>query len=134
MRSIRLLAASLGGTLALGAVAAQAGTMHPTFGAKLSGMGEHGVVNFQVKTHDLCWTFDVATKGVTGASIRDSGGMVIAKLGSTYSAKSCTMVSAKALGLIDSKPSSYVVWLDTKGHPGDLRGKLFVGMAHMSHM
>jgi hypothetical protein len=44
------------------------------------------------------------------------------------------MVSTKALGLIDSKPSSYVVWLDTKGHPGDLRGKLFVGMAHMSHM
>jgi hypothetical protein len=24
-----------------------------------------------------------------------------------------------------------VVWVDTKGHPGDLRGKLFAGMAHM---
>ena len=134
MRSIRLFAACVGGALAFGAVAAQADTMHPTLGAKLSGMGEHGVVNLQVKTHDLCWTFNVPTKGVTGASIRDSGGMVVAKLGSTYSAKNCTMVSAKALGLIDSKPGSYVVWLDTKGHPGDLRGKLFVGMAHMSHM
>ena len=134
MRSIRLLAACAGGALALGAVAAQADTMHPVLGAKLSGMGEHGVVNLQVKTHDLCWTFDVVTKGITGASIRDSGGMVVAKLGSTYSAKNCTMVSAKALGLIDAKPSSYTVWLDTKGHPGDLRGKLFAGMAHMSNM
>ena len=41
------------------------------------------------------------------------------------------MVSTKALGLIDAKPASYSVWLDTKGHPGDLRGKLFAGMAHM---
>ena len=23
------------------------------------------------------------------------------------------------------------VWVDTKGHPGELRGKLFAGMAHM---
>src|SRR5258708_567576 len=113
MRSIRLLATCVG-VFALGAVSAQADTMHPTLGAKLSGMGEHGVVNLQVKTHDLCWTFDVATKGITGASIRDSSGMVVTKLGSTYSAKNCTMVSAKALGLIDSKPSSYTVWLDTK--------------------
>ncbi len=42
------------------------------------------------------------------------------------------MVSTKALNLIESKPGAYVVWLDTKGHPGDLRGKLFAGMAHMS--
>jgi len=127
---MRLLAACAGSALALGAATALADTMHPTLGANLAGMGEHGVVNFQVKTDDLCWTFDVPTTGVTGASIRDSGGMVVAKLGSAYSKKSCAMVSAKALNLIDAKPGSYTVWVDTKGHPGDLRGKLFVGMAH----
>jgi hypothetical protein len=40
----------------------------------------------------------------------------------------------KALDLIESKPGSYVVWLDTKGHMGELRGKLFAGMAHMANM
>ena len=131
MRSIRFVVACVGGALLLGGAVAQADTMHPELGAKLSGMGETGVVNLTVKTDDLCWTFDVATKGITGASIRDSAGMVVAKLGSTYSKKSCGMVSAKAINLIDAKPASYSVWLDTKGHPGDLRGKLFVGMAHM---
>src|SRR5579872_3956043 len=126
MRSIGITFAALMVALGIGVAAAGADTMHPELGAKLSGMGEHGVVNFQLKTHDLCWTFDVATKGVTGASIRDSAGMVVTKLGSTYSAKSCAMVSTKALSLIDAKPTSYTVWLDTKGHPGDLRGKLFV--------
>ena len=130
MRSTMFTALCTAGALALGVSAAQADTMHPELGAKLSGMGEHGVVNFQVKTHDLCWTFDVPTKGVTGASIRDSAGMVVTKLGSSYSTKSCAMISTNAIGLIDAKPGSYTVWLDTKGHPGDLRGKLFVGMAH----
>jgi hypothetical protein len=134
MRSMWFLAACAGAVLTLGVATAAADTMHPQLGAKLSGMGEHGVVNLQVKAHDLCWTFTVSTKGITGASIRDSAGMVVAKLGSTYSKKNCAMVSAKALGLIDAKPASYAVWLDTKGHPGDLRGKLFVGMAHMSSM
>ena len=27
--------------------------------------------------------------------------------------------------------SNYWVWVATPGHPGDLRGKLFTGMAHM---
>ena len=132
MRSTMFTAMCAAAALALGASVAQANTMHPELGAKLSGMGEHGVVNFQVKTHDLCWTFDVSAKGLTGASIRDSAGMVVAKLGSSYTAKSCAMISTKAIALIDAKPGSYTVWLDTKGHPGDLRGKLFVGMAHMS--
>ena len=50
--------------------------MHPTLGAKLSGMGEHGVVNLQSNATNgqLCWTFDVMTDGVTGASIRDTPG------------------------------------------------------------
>ena len=57
--------------------------MHPVLAAKLAGMGEHGVVNLQSNAGkgQLCWTFDVMTDGVTGASIRDSGGMVVAKLG-----------------------------------------------------
>jgi hypothetical protein len=79
----------------------------------------------------LCWTFELSTKGVTAASIRDTAGMVVAKLGTAYTPKSCTAVAKKALGLIESKPASYTVWVDTKGHPGDLRGKLFAGMAHM---
>jgi hypothetical protein len=133
LRSMTLLAAGALGALALGAGAAQADTMHPQLGAKLSGMGEHGVVNLTSDTTKgrLCWTFDVATKGITGASIRDTAGMVVTKLGTAYHAKSCATVPTKALGLIDAKPASYSVWLDTKGHPGDLRGKLFVGMAHM---
>jgi hypothetical protein len=117
---------------ALSAVASGA-MMHPVLAAKLAGMGEHGVVNFQSNASkgQLCWTFDVMTDGVTGASIRDSGGMVVAKLGPSFRPKSCAAVPAKALDLIESKPGSYKVWVDTKGHPGDLRGTLFVGMAHM---
>jgi len=131
MRSMWFLVVCVGAVVTLGVATAAADTMHPVLGAKLSGMGEHGVVNIQVKPHDLCWTFNVSTKGITGASIRDSAGMVVAKLGSSYSMKNCAMVSTKALGLIDATPASYSVWLDTKGHPGDLRGKLFAGMAHM---
>ena len=41
------------------------------------------------------------------------------------------MVKAKSLALIESKPGRYWVWVATKGHPGELRGKLFAGMAHM---
>ena len=133
MRSITLLTGWLCAALAVAVSAAQADTMHPQLGARLSGMGEHGVVNLQSNATKgrLCWTFDVSTKGLTGASVRDSAGMVVAKLGSSYTAKSCAAVSTKALQLLESKPGSYAVWLDTKGHPGDLRGKLFAGMAHM---
>jgi hypothetical protein len=96
-------------------------------------MGEHGVVNFQSMAAKgrLCWTFSLQTKGITGASIRDEAGMVVAKLGSGYTPKGCSAVTAKALSTIDAKPAKYVVWVDTKGHPGDLRGKLMAGMAHM---
>jgi len=132
MRSIKLLTASAAGALAV-AGAAQADAMHPVLGAKLAGMGEHGIVNLQSNAAKgrLCWTFEVSGKGFTGASVRDAAGMVVAKLGSSYSAKSCASVTMKALDLIESKPAAYTVWLDTKGHPGDLRGKLFAGMAHM---
>ena len=61
MRSMRILAAAAGAVLALGAGAAPlADTMHPQLGAKLTGMGEHGIVNLQSKVAkgQLCWTFD----------------------------------------------------------------------------
>jgi hypothetical protein len=133
MYAKRLVLAAAGAAIALGCGVASADMMHPVLGAKLSGMGEHGIVNLQSKATkgQLCWTFDVSTKGITGASIRDSAGMVVASLGSAYKAKSCATVATKALNLIESKPGSYTVWLDTKAHRGELRGKLFAGMAHM---
>jgi len=61
--------------------------------------------------------------------------MVVTKLGGSYKTKSCAMVDTKALDLIESKPGSYHVWLDTKMHPGDLRGTLFAGMCpHVEHV
>ena len=131
MRATRFLAATV--LAAVGAATAGAAMMHPVLGAKLAGMGEHGVVNFQSDAAKgrLCWTFDVMTSGVTGASIRDAAGMVVAKLGTGYKEKSCATVPMKALNLIESKPGSYRVWVDTKAHMGELRGTLYAGMAHM---
>jgi hypothetical protein len=120
-------------TLLLIALTTLGGGMHPELGAKLAGMGEHGVVNLQAQAAKsrLCWTFDLKTAGITGASVRDGHGMIVAKLGSAYSAKGCATVTKTAFGLIESKPGAYWVWVDTKGHPGELRGRLFAGMAHM---
>ncbi len=120
------------GALALGGLAS-AGTMTPVFGAHLSGMGEHGFVNFHsyATKHRLCFTFSLKTKGITAASLRDAHGMVVARLGGSYHAKGCAMVSRHALELIEGHLSRYSVWVDTKGHPGDLRGKLVRGMVHM---
>lgn len=122
-----------GAALALAGGTALAGTMHPELGARLAGMGEHGIVNLTSHATQgrLCWTFDVMAKGLTGASIRDAHGMVVARLGHAYSAKGCASVSKKALDLIEAAPGKYRVWVDTKGHPGDLRGTLHAGMAHM---
>jgi len=133
MRSTRLVAMAVGAALTLGCGVALADTMHPELGARLAGMGQHGIVNLQSNAAKgkLCWTFELTTKGITGASIRDAHGMKVAELGMHYAAKSCDAVSKTALGLIESKPASYWVWVDTKGHPGELRGKLFAGMAHM---
>jgi hypothetical protein len=133
MNTTRSILAIAGAALALGSSAALADTMHPQLAARLSGMGEHGIVNLRSQSAKgrLCWTFELATKGITGASIRDAHGMIVAKLGSAYRPKACANVATKALNLIESKPRSYWVWVDTKGHPGDLRGRLFAGMAHM---
>jgi hypothetical protein len=135
MRGLRLLAATVTAA-ALGCTTAGAAMMHPVLGAKLAGMGEHGVVNLtsEPAKNQVCWTFDVMSKGVTGATIRDGSGMVVAKLGPTYMTKSCAMVAMKELDAIETTPGSYQVWLATAGHPGDLRGTLFAGMAHMSQM
>jgi len=107
--------------------------MHPTLGARLSGMGEHGIVNLQAHATkgELCWKFEMKVSHVKAATIRDAHGMIVAKLGHMYRAKGCAMVSKTALRLIESKPSKYWVWVATPKHPGDLRGRLFAGMAHM---
>jgi hypothetical protein len=120
----------------LGCAAASGAAMHPVLGARLSGMGEKGVVNLQSEASKgrLCWSFDLSASGVTGASIRDRAGMTVARLGSMYAAKGCAAVSAMALEELDSKPGSYRVWVDTKNRVGDLRGTLFLGMATMAHM
>ena len=83
MRSKVLLFMCVGLLGVLGAGSAVADTMHPQLGARLSGMGEHGIVNLTLKAtnHEICWTFDIPTKGATAASVRDAHGMTVAKLG-----------------------------------------------------
>ena len=107
---------------------------HPQLAARLAGMGEHGIVNLNVnaKGKKLCWTFDVPTKGITGAAIHTrANGTILARLGTRYTKKGCTTASEMTLEHLESTPGKYSVWVDTKGHPGDLRGTLFAGMAHM---
>jgi hypothetical protein len=133
MRSKRLAAATAVAAALVAIPVAGAGTMHPTLGARLSGMGEHGIVNLQAHAakNQLCWKFELSVMHVLGATVRDAHGMTVAHLGHMYRAKGCAMVPKKSLALIESKPGRYWVWVATKGHPGDLRGRLFAGMAHM---
>jgi hypothetical protein len=133
MRSKRWVAAAIAAAALAAVPVAAAGMMHPTLGARLSGMGEHGIVNLQAhaKGDRLCWTFQLDVMHVLGATVRDKDGMVVARLGHMYRAKSCAMVPKNSLALIETKPGRYWVWVATKGHPGELRGKLFAGMAHM---
>jgi hypothetical protein len=130
-----VLLAGLAVAASVPAASASAATMHPELAAHLSGMGEHGVVNLQVKSksNQVCWTFELpTTKGVTGASIHTgTSSVVVLKLGKTYTAKGCTKADPMVVEHLETKPASYWVFVDTKGHPGDLRGKLFAGMAHM---
>ncbi len=130
-----LLATGTASAVVVPAAVAESVGMHSVLGARLSGMGEHGVVNLQsdAKKSKLCWAFDLpTTKGITGASIhKGAKGVVVVRLGKTYAAKGCTQAAEMALEHIESAPASYSVWVDTKGHPGDLRGKLFAGVAHM---
>jgi hypothetical protein len=133
MRSKRWIAAFVAAAALAVVPVATAGMMHATLGARLSGMGEHGVVNLHAhaKAHRLCWTFDLHLMHALGATVRDRHGMIVARLGHMYSAKGCATVSKRALSLIETKPGRYAVWVATKGHPGDLRGMLHSGMEHM---
>jgi hypothetical protein len=133
MRWKRLVAAAAA-TAALAVVpVATAGMMHPQLGAHLSGMGETGIVNLTAhsSTHQLCWKFQLHVMHPLSATVRDKNGMTVAHLGHMYRAKGCAMVPKMSLKLMEEKPGHYWVWVATKGHPGDLRGKLFAGMAHM---
>jgi hypothetical protein len=133
MRSKRFVAAGVAAAALAAVPVAAAGMMHAALGAHLSGMGETGIVNLQshLTTGRLCWNFELHTMHVTGATIRDAHGMTVARLGHTYRPKGCAAVAKTGLRLIESKPGRYWVWVATPGHPGDLRGKLFAGMAHM---
>ena len=133
MRS-KILAVALVAAAAIAAASiALAGMMHPTLGAHLSGMGETGIVNLTAhsSTHQLCWKFQLNVMHPLGATVRDKSGMTVAHLGHMYGAKGCAMVPKTSLTAIEENPGHYWVWVATKGHPGDLRGKLFAGMAHM---
>jgi hypothetical protein len=133
MRSKRWVAAAVAATALAAVPLATAGMMHPELGARLSGMGETGVVNLTAhsQTHRLCWKFQLHVMHVLGATVRDRHGMIVARLGHMYRAKGCAVVPKMSLRLIEEKPGRYRVWVATKGHPGDLRGRLFAGMAHM---
>jgi hypothetical protein len=133
MRPKRLAAAIVVAAALFAVPVAAAGMLHPTLGARLSGMGEHGIVNLQAHAakNQLCWKFELTVMHPLGATIRDAHGMIVARLGHMYRAKGCAMVPKKSLALIEMKPGRYWVWVATKGHPGDLRGRLFAGMAHM---
>jgi hypothetical protein len=133
MRSKRWVAAAVAAAALAAIPVATAGMMHPELGARLSGMGEHGIVNLtaHAKKHELCWKFELSTMHLLGSTVRDSHGMIVAHLGHMYREKGCAMVPTKSLHLIEAKPGSYWVWVATKGHAGELRGKLFAGMAHM---
>ena len=133
MSSKRLAAAVVAVTALVTIPVATAGMMHPTLGARLSGMGEHGIVNLQAHAakNQLCWKFELSVMHPLASTVRDKSGMIVARLGHMYSVKGCAMVPKRSLRLIESKPGRYWVWVATKGHPGELRGKLFAGMAHM---
>ena len=133
MRSKRWAAAFVVATALAAVPVATAGMMHPKLGAHLSGMGEHGIVNLQAHSqgHRLCWTFQLQVMHPLGATVRDAHGMIVARLGHMYRAKGCAMVPKKSLALLETKPGHYRVWVATKGHPGELRGKLQAGMARM---
>ena len=136
MSSLRRIA--LSAVLAAAAIAATVPTalaaMHSELAARLSGMGEHGIVNLTVdaKGKKVCWTFDVPTKGITGAAIHTrASGAVLVRLGRAYTKKGCTTAGEMTLEHLETAPAKYSVWINTKAHPGDLRGTLFAGMAHM---
>jgi hypothetical protein len=122
-----LAAFSLSGSLA------SASMMHPRLGARLSGMGAHGTVNIQVVKGGICWRFDLPKMThVTRASIhRGSRGAMLAEFGMRFMRSGCEKISAMTLDRLEARPAAYWVWVGTKRHPGDLRGRLHAGTARM---
>ena len=133
MGSKRLAAAAVAAAALAVAPVATGATMHAELGAHLSGMGETGVVNLTAhsKGHRLCWRFQLQLMHATNATVRDRHGMIVARLGHMYRAQGCAMVPKKSLQLLETKPDRYWVWVATKGHPGELQGRLHAGMSHM---
>ena len=133
MRLQRFSAAAIAAAALAVVPPATAGMLHPELGARLSGMGETGVVNLtaHMNTHRLCWTFRLHVMHAAAATVRDRHGMVVARLGHRYRAQGCAMVPKQSLDLLETRPGRYWVWVATKGHPGELRGRLHAGMAHM---
>jgi hypothetical protein len=107
MRTKTIAAAAAATATLAGAGSALAATMHPVLGAKLAGMGEHGIVNLQshAAKGQLCWAFEIPTKGVTGASLRDTAGMKVAELGMHYAAKGCDAVAKRVLTMVERAPA-----------------------------
>ena len=135
MRSRAIAALATAAVSAALAAAASAAMMHPQLGARLSGMGEHGVANLQITqaSGKLCWTLDVPSSlGATLASIHTgASGPTLLELGMHFSKSGCEKESSMTLAHLEAKPGSYSVWINTKAHMGELRGTLFAGMAHM---
>jgi hypothetical protein len=127
------VAALAGATLAFAATGASATAMRTEFGAHLSGMGEHGTVNLHVASGKLCWAFDIPTvKGPTRATIHTgASGPVLLELGMDYTKSGCAKESMMTLEHLEAKPGAYSVWVDTKAHPGEVRGTLLSGMVSM---
>ena len=133
MRLQRFTAAAIAAAALAVVPPATAGMLHPNFGARLSGMGETGLVNLMAhaQTHRLCWTFQLHVMHAAGATVRDRHGMIVARLGHMYRAQGCAMVAKRSLDLLETRPGRFWVWAATQGHPGELRGRLHAGMAHM---
>ncbi|HEY7967987.1 MAG TPA: CHRD domain-containing protein [Solirubrobacteraceae bacterium] len=127
------VAALVGTTLSLAATGASATAMHTEFGAHLSGMGEHGTVNLHVSSGKLCWAFDIpSVKAPTRATIHTgASGPVLLELGMHYTKSGCAKESMMTLEHLEAKPGAYSAWVDTKAHPGEVRGVLVSGMVSM---
>lgn len=128
-------AAVAGATFAVAAMGASAKPMTATLGAHLSGMGHKGIVNLKLTTGTgkLCWTFDIPKlTGTTRATINTgTGSKVLVELGMHYTKSGCEKEPMMTLEHIVAKPAAYSVWVDTKAHNGDLRGKLSAAMVSM---
>ena len=128
-------AAIAGATLALFATGASATAMTTTLGAHVSGMGKKGTVTLKVteSTGKLCWTFDIPMlTDTTRATVNTAmGSKVLVELGMDYARSGCEKESTMTLEHLAAKPGAYSVWVDTKAHPGDLRGKLSAGSPSM---